>query len=136
MYRVLITGWRAWPMEDRDFIWRELDRLWTRVGTNAADYIPPRSIMVVHGQCPDGGVDLYAELWAKDREQLWDPHPANWMKHGKAAGPIRNSEMVALGANLCIGFPGPDSRGTWDCLQKATNAGIETYTKSWFKGIK
>jgi len=43
--------------------------------------------------------------------------------------------MVALGAKLCIGFPGPRSRGTWDCLEKATNAGIETYSKSWFQSL-
>lgn len=135
-YRVLITGWRAWPVEHKNFIWRELDGLWPRVGPDAADYIPPGRIIIVHGKCPYGGVDLWAEEWAKDRQQHWEQHPADFDKHGKAGGPIRNSEMVALGADLCIGFPGPKSRGTWDCLQKATDAGIENYSKSWFPGIR
>jgi hypothetical protein len=131
-YRVLITGWRAWPEANKDFIWRELYGLWTRVPTDMGEYIPPESIMIVHGKCPYGGVDLWAEQWAKTYHQLWDPHPADWDKYGKPAGNIRNTEMVALGADLCIGFPGPGSKGTWDCLQKATNAGIETYSRSWF----
>lgn len=129
--RVIITGWRGWPVEHRQFIWSELDGLWQKFG------IPfeRNRIIIVHGQCPYGGVDLHAESWAKVQRQRWEPYPADWDAHGKAAGPRRNTEMVALGANLCIGFPGSGSRGTWDCLQKVTDAGIENYSKSWFPGI-
>jgi len=134
-FRVIVTGWRAWPVEDKLFIWRELDRLWTRVSTDMGEYIPPKSVVIVHGKCPYGGVDLWAEQWAKDRDQLWEQYPAE-ERNGKLLGPERNAKMVALGANLCIGFPGPRSRGTWDCLRKATDAGIENYSKSWFPGIK
>lgn len=135
-YRVIVTGWRDWPEKDRHFIWRELDGLWPRINTDMGEYIPPLSVVIRHGDCPYGGVDLHAENWAKAREQLWDPRPADWDTYGKAAGPIRNAEMIALGADLCIGFPGPRSRGTWDCLEKATNAGIETYSRSWFQHIQ
>jgi hypothetical protein len=129
--RVLITGWRNWPFAHRDFIWNELDTIWPMSGW------PPRnSIIIVHGQCPYGGVDLWAEQWAINRRQRFERHPADWDKYGKPAGMIRNGEMVALGADLCIGFPGPKSRGTWDCLQKATDAGIRNYSKSWHSGIK
>lgn len=129
--RVIVTGWRAWPLADRDVIWNELDTLWP------FDEPPPHnSIIIVHGQCPYGGVDLHAEHWAIVRRQRYERHPADWDRYGKAAGMIRNTEMVNLGADLCIGFPGPKSKGTWDCLQKATDAGIQTCSKSWFPNIK
>lgn len=79
-------------------------------------------------------MDLWAEEWAQKYEQLWEQHPAESCG-GRLLGPERNAKMVTLGADLCIGFPGPGSRGTWDCLEKATNAGIETYSKSWFSAI-
>lgn len=51
-----------------------------------------------------------------------------WTKYGRAAGPIRNKEMVRLGADLCLAFPdhpkGQGSRGTWGCIDLAHQAGI------------
>jgi hypothetical protein len=32
--------------------------------------------------------------------------------------------MVDLGADLCLAFPMPRSRGTWDCVRRAKKAGI------------
>lgn len=57
-------------------------------------------------------------------------HRADWTKYGRAAGPIRNKEMVNLGADLCLAFPdhpkGQGSRGTWGCIELAHQAGIPT----------
>jgi len=51
---------------------------------------------------------------------------ADWKKHGRAAGPIRNREMVRLAAHLgvaaCIAFPG--GAGTEDCTKQAVAAGL------------
>lgn len=33
--------------------------------------------------------------------------------------------MVDLGADLCLAFPLPDSRGTKDCMARAKKAGIK-----------
>ena len=125
-YRVIVTGWRNWPESAKWFIWRELDYLWTRVPHEAFDDLPPQSVIIVEGECPYGGVDYFCKEWAQARGQLVDPFPADWEKYGKAAGPRRNTAMVGVGGDLCLGFPGPQSRGTWDCLEKAANAGIET----------
>lgn len=42
--------------------------------------------------------------------------------------PIRNKQMVELGADLCLAFPdhpkGHGSRGTWNCIDLAQQAGI------------
>jgi len=55
-------------------------------------------------------------------------HRADWKKYGRAAGPIRNKQMVELGADLCLAFPdhpkGHGSRGTWNCVKLAQQAGI------------
>jgi hypothetical protein len=129
--RILVTGWRAWPLAQRQFIWDELDSLWQKFGLAWQR----DKLIIIHGQCPYGGVDLHAENWTQARQQRWERHPAE-RRGGRLLGPERNAKMVSLGARLCIGFPGPGSRGTWDCLEKATNAGIETYSKSWFEAAK
>ncbi len=49
---------------------------------------------------------------------------AEWMKYGKAAGPIRNARMLAEGKpDLVVAFPG--GRGTADMLRRVREAGIE-----------
>lgn len=50
--------------------------------------------------------------------------PADWNKHGKAAGPIRNTEM-ARSATHCICFWDCESKGTRDMIRKAKNAGLK-----------
>lgn len=84
-----------------------------------------QTVVVVHGAA--NGVDRTAARWA----QGWlakgvreEPHPADWEAHRNAAGPLRNQEMVNLGADMCLAFPSASSKGTWDCLRKAADAGI------------
>ncbi|MCP4549490.1 MAG: DUF2493 domain-containing protein [bacterium] len=76
---------------------------------------------VVHGGAR--GVDEQAGGWAYTCTDHGERvYTAQWVKHGKAAGPIRNSEMAKAGADLCIAFPG--GRGTADMVSKARTAGI------------
>jgi hypothetical protein len=122
--RVLVTGSRTCTEGQRQAIRASLDG----VVDSLALEIVGRGITIVHGQCPYGGVDLVAHLWALNNlEATPEPHPADWARYGKAAGHIRNGEMVALGAYVCLAFPGPKSVGTWDCIRKAANAGIPTH---------
>ncbi len=55
-------------------------------------------------------------------------YPANW-DLGKAAGPIRNAEMVAAGADMVIAVHRflPNSKGTKNCVSLALKAGIPVY---------
>jgi acyl-CoA synthetase (NDP forming) len=49
--------------------------------------------------------------------------PANWKKHGKSAGPIRNQLMLDVGKpDLVIAFPG--GSGTADMIRRARKAGV------------
>ncbi len=115
-HRVIVTGWRDWPETRRDWIWLHLDETVS---------IPDGArLILVHGQCRKGGADLWAEQWAIARGFDYERNPADFARLGKAAGPQRNTHMVAKGGDLCVGFPGPGSRGTWDCLRKAADAGM------------
>lgn len=58
--------------------------------------------------------------------QRHEPHPADWAGKRKAAGPVRNQEMVDAGADLCLAFISRGSSGARDCAAKAEAAGIRT----------
>lgn len=52
---------------------------------------------------------------------------ADWSKYGKAAGGIRNKQMLNEGKpDLVIAFPTENSKGTWDMVRRAKRAGIDT----------
>lgn len=86
---------------------------------------PMEHITVAHGACPYGGADVFAAEWARGAARVADePHPADFAGLGPKAGPLRNQEMVDLGADLCLAFPQEGSRGTWDCVRRAKAAGI------------
>lgn len=52
--------------------------------------------------------------------------PANWVCHGKAAGPIRNRQMLDRKPAVVVAFMLPGSRGTQDCVAEAQRRGIRT----------
>ena len=56
-----------------------------------------------------------------------EAHPAKWDTYGRRAGPIRNQEMVNLGADICYAFKidGVVAKGTEHCAQAALKAGIK-----------
>ena len=68
------------------------------------------------------GADSYGEYWA----MVWDypvaRFPADWDAHGKAAGHIRNQQMLDSGIDLAIQFPG--GRGTADMRRRLDKAGV------------
>ena len=61
------------------------------------------------------GVDLMGERWAKDNDILIKKFPANWEKYGKAAGFIRNREMLDYIEVAIIVWDGQSS-GTKDMI--------------------
>lgn len=81
-------------------------------------------ILLVHGDAK--GVDTFAKnIWNSwGREDKAFPYPSEL---GKAGGGVRNQEMVDFGLDLLLAFPSPDSRGTWDCVTRASKAGIKYF---------
>lgn len=111
MPRVIITGSRSYV--DQDWIEECLDEM-----------IDKENDVVVHGDCPTGA-DNFAEIWCEKNGVRQEKFPAEWHIYGRAAGPLRNQKMVDAGARICIAFPTLGiSRGTWDCMQRAEEAGI------------
>ena len=127
VYRLLVTGSRK--LADSDIVWTPLFWIVHRYGY----------MTLIHGHCPTGA-DHFADEWYENWESraghdsdqlaLIERYPADWDLHGKAAGPIRNQQMVDLGANACFAFPTPESRGTLDCMARAWVRGIPTYVFS------
>lgn len=119
-FRILVTGTRVNRPHINAFVCQALDSL-----TLYGQVQQGQRVIIVHGDCPDG-VDQYAKMWAIRRRLEQEPYPADWRNYGKAAGPRRNAAMVATRPDYCLGFPAAGSKGTWDCLQKAVDAGIPT----------
>lgn len=106
--RVLVCGGR--DFRDRNLVFTTLDAL------------QPQPWLIIEGGAR--GADALAQSWALDRRVTRLTYPAEWNKHGPAAGPIRNARMLAEGKpDLVIAFPG--GAGTADMVAKARAAGVE-----------
>ena len=111
--RILVTGSRNWT---------DWNAIATAIGRASTGW-SPSSVTVVHGACPTGA-DAIADELADRFGFTVERHPADWDRHGRAAGPIRNQEMVNLGADVCLALPLGSSRGTYDCMSRAKAACI------------
>lgn len=122
-YRILITGSRDWDQPE------PINGLLLKVWDDVRDY--KGELVLVHGTAP--GADLIAaEIFIQmmdampDRPAAVEPHPADWRQYGKQAGYVRNAEMVAAGADICLAFSRNNSRGTAHTIKLAQKAGIPT----------
>lgn len=73
-----------------------------------------------HGGCR--GVDRGAGRVAKRLGIPVHVFEADWKRWGKAAGPMRNAEMVR-GADVLLAYPG--GRGTANCVQCGLGEGLD-----------
>ena len=74
---------------------------------------------IIHGGAR--GTDWMAHLYVGERMEII--FEADWDKHGKAAGPIRNQRMLDEGKpEMVIAFKG--GRGTADMVRRAKAAGV------------
>jgi len=72
------------------------------------------------------GVDLLGSKYAFSHDLPIQYFLPDWKQHGKAAGPIRNSEMAANADALILVWDGK-SRGSSDMLKKALDKGLKIY---------
>lgn len=82
---------------------------------------------VVHGNAR--GADRLGGIWAKLRGIKVIACPADWAKHGKRAGPIRNQNMLGHldpASAIVVAFPG--GAGTRDMVKRAERAGFTIVT--------
>jgi hypothetical protein len=70
------------------------------------------------------GADTMARKWAIHMAVSCVEMAADWEKHGKAAGPIRNQDMLDRHKpQFVVAFPG--GKGTADMVARARKAGID-----------
>lgn len=107
--RVLVCGGRDY--DDSANVWTCLESL-------------PIS-EVCHGAAP--GADRLADYWVSQHEGVKVyAYPADWTRHGKAAGPIRNQKMLdEFKPDMVIAFPG--GRGTAHMVTIARAAGVRVW---------
>jgi len=111
---LIVFGTRSFA--DESLLYAKLDRFTVELG----------KLAVVTGDAT--GADALARKWALDRKHTLVIHYADWDKHGKAAGPIRNGEMVASVAGVphkfAVGVWDGKSRGTADMIARVRAANI------------
>lgn len=115
--RVCISGSRGFKnLHKIDYIIK------TRISSNS---------IIVHGGAV--GVDQRAEEVAKSigiETEIWKP---DWKKYGRAAGPIRNREMVRT-CDCLIAFWDGNSKGTKSTIDAAKEFRIATKVINDIKG--
>ncbi len=119
--RVLVTGSRTWSDE-------------AAVRDGLRPHFAPGAVLV-SGACPQGADQIAERVWTEWGGQV-ERHRADWRQHGKAAGFIRNAEMVRAGADAGVAFVAPcsdhrctraephGSHGATNCADQAEPAGI------------
>lgn len=85
-----------------------------------------RKVKVISGG--GGNIDKAAERFAGDMRFTFQEYPADWNKHGKAAGPIRNRQMAAVAHAGVVVWDG-ESRGTLNMLTELVKRGKPVYVK-------
>ena len=112
---ILVCGSRDW--NDKEAIRRALSGL-----DNDKD------TLIIHGDCE--GADKLAGVVAKNLGLKVEAYPADWDKHGSAAGPIRNQQMLDEGKpDRVYAFHDDwkNSKGTKDMIMKATQAEVPVF---------
>ena len=110
--KVLVCGGRDY---DKAQVWNALEHI------VQSEICPWPPTCLIHGAAR--GADEGAAEWAKSEGIKSIAYPANWRKHGKAAGPMRNQKMIdEAKPDAVVAFPG--GRGTADMVRRAYSAGI------------
>lgn len=112
--RILVTGSRNWK-----------DELMIRYALKQyIDALPlgADEPTVVHGDCR--GADKMAAKQALDLGFWVEAHPADWAKHGKRAGILRNLEMLDTKPDVVLAFRRNGSKGTTHMIEAAKARGV------------
>ena len=120
--RFIVCGSRDWP--DNEAIRRCIEEL--------AQTCPGAVIM--HGDAP--GADRAAAKAAQSAGLMVEAYPADWQQHGKAAGVLRNSKMLAIGLSRgaplsVLAFHRNNSPGTADMIARARRAHVPVVVYAW-----
>jgi hypothetical protein len=110
--RILVCGDRFWWDE------KKMQEVFDDI---VYDY---ENVTIIEGEAK--GADLMARKLALECGLDVEGYPANWNKHKKAAGAIRNRKMLDQRIDKVIAFHSDieNSKGTKDCITEAKRRGI------------
>jgi len=126
--RILVCGSRTWADFRRIYDALDAESLAARARFEEA---PPVGVeyefVVIHGAAR--GADMIASSWVEAQPEIARVSelrfPANWKEFGKAAGMIRNKQMLAEGRpDRVLAFWDGMSRGTANMVALAQSAGV------------
>lgn len=110
--RVLVCGGRDYSD------WHTLAGVLHQIHRDA----PHDTLTIIQGGAR--GADAMAREWCEAYKVAYINYPADWDKHGRGAGPIRNRRMLEDGRpDLVLAFPG--GAGTANMVKQARAAGVE-----------
>lgn len=73
------------------------------------------------------GVDALGERYANEKNLKLTVYPADWEKHGRAAGPIRNRKMAENADALLAIMKGNNSKGTKNMIETAKKLNLPAF---------
>ena len=111
--RIIIAGSRNCP-EDSAILKDKINKMLLHIDCYDAE--------IVSGTCK--GADILGENYAKDNNLPIKQFPADWDKHGKKAGYIRNKEMAEYATHLIALWDG-ESKGTKMMIDLAKRNGLK-----------
>lgn len=112
-FRVIVAGSR--DFRDYSLLMEKLDGLLSR---KEGVY----DIVIVSGTAR--GADQFGERYAKSRGYKVERFPADWDRHGKAAGYIRN-EAMAMHSDALVAFWNGKSAGTGHMIDLAKKHNLQ-----------
>lgn len=120
--RVLVCGGRDYS--DKERVCQVLDDFCTNrslwdVGPDGNAL--PTGLTIIHGAAR--GADRLADYWAVNSWVPVEEYKPDWDTYGKAAGILRNIDMLDSGVDVVIAFPG--GRGTAHMIKIAKEKGVE-----------
>ena len=107
--KILVCGSRDWTDEGP-------------IADRLATLAPDGSATLIHGAAR--GADTIASNVADLLGWAVHPFPADWDRHGKRAGILRNLAMLDEAPDLVIAFQRNGSRGTQHTIDEARRRGI------------
>lgn len=117
MKKLLVSGSRT--ITDRAKVFQALDFM-------ISEMLMGDEVTIIEGGAK--GVDSLARLYAIERKIPYEEHPADWDKNGRAAGYVRNVEMVKEADVALIIWDGK-SKGTAHAMKICEKKGVKYLLK-------
>ena len=116
--KIIIAGCR--DIEGERARWAVLSAM---MNSGFVDDVDSGKVEIIHGGCR--GIDEAAQREFEETYKVTTV-VADWDKHGKAAGPIRNRKMAEMADALVAIWDGK-SRGTKNMIDVATEKGLKVF---------